>query len=384
VTEREDRAWHIITGEYPPANGGVSDYTRLVARGLAARGDEVHVWAPGTASGLVRDAGVEVHALPGTFGPRALRELTARLDASPGPRRLLVQYVPHAFGLKAMNVPFCAWLAARRSDEVWIMFHEVVYPWRKDQRVREAVLAAVTRLMAAIVVWRADRMFVSVPFWGPYMRTFLPTCPTPTWLPIPSNLPTTVDDVECARVRERLTGGAPMTVVGHFGTYGARIAQLLAGTVRAYPEPPRRLLWLMLGRGGPAFVRAHFPDRTDIVAPGELTDAEVAAHLAACDVVVQPYPDGVSARRTSAMASLALGRPLVTNDGEITETVWREGGVAIAARPDPVLLAAALDAIVRDPARAVSLSAAGRSLYETEFSIERTMRTLHQNVPGKS
>jgi hypothetical protein len=77
VTERVERAWHIVTGEYPPANGGVSDYTRLVARGLAARGDEVHVWAPGTASGLVRDAGVEVHALPGMFGPRALRELAA-------------------------------------------------------------------------------------------------------------------------------------------------------------------------------------------------------------------------------------------------------------------------------------------------------------------
>jgi hypothetical protein len=25
--------WHIITGEYPPQPGGVSDYTRLVARG---------------------------------------------------------------------------------------------------------------------------------------------------------------------------------------------------------------------------------------------------------------------------------------------------------------------------------------------------------------
>jgi hypothetical protein len=26
--------------------------------------------------------------------------------------RLLVQYVPHAFGFKAMNLPFCLWLYA--------------------------------------------------------------------------------------------------------------------------------------------------------------------------------------------------------------------------------------------------------------------------------
>ena len=38
--------WHIITGEYPPQPGGVSDYTRLVAEGLAAAGDAVTVWAP--------------------------------------------------------------------------------------------------------------------------------------------------------------------------------------------------------------------------------------------------------------------------------------------------------------------------------------------------
>src|SRR5207248_6476969 len=27
--------WHVLTGEYPPQPGGVSDYTRQVARGLA-------------------------------------------------------------------------------------------------------------------------------------------------------------------------------------------------------------------------------------------------------------------------------------------------------------------------------------------------------------
>jgi hypothetical protein len=38
--------WHVITPEYPPMLGGVSDYTQSIAKGLAAQGDEVHVWCP--------------------------------------------------------------------------------------------------------------------------------------------------------------------------------------------------------------------------------------------------------------------------------------------------------------------------------------------------
>ena len=50
--------WHILTGEYPPQPGGVSDYSRMVAHGLAAAGDEVVVWAPSPRQvGLVGQAG---------------------------------------------------------------------------------------------------------------------------------------------------------------------------------------------------------------------------------------------------------------------------------------------------------------------------------------
>ena len=109
-------AGEIITGEYPPQSGGVADYTRLVARGLAAAGDEVHVWAPAVPGPEPDDPGVTVHRLPGRFGPQGLAALDAGLRRLPGPARILVQYVPHAFGWKAMNVPFCLWLRARRTS----------------------------------------------------------------------------------------------------------------------------------------------------------------------------------------------------------------------------------------------------------------------------
>ena len=38
--------WHILTGEYPPACGGVGDYSALLAHRLKASGDAVVVWTP--------------------------------------------------------------------------------------------------------------------------------------------------------------------------------------------------------------------------------------------------------------------------------------------------------------------------------------------------
>ena len=52
--------WHLITGEYPPRLGGVSDYTRAVAAGLALNGCDVHVWCPDSGKPPL-DPGVTVH-----------------------------------------------------------------------------------------------------------------------------------------------------------------------------------------------------------------------------------------------------------------------------------------------------------------------------------
>ena len=67
-------AWHLLTGEYPPSSGGVSDYTRALACELARRGLDVHVWCPSVASDE-DDAFIRRHALPDSFGARTRRTL---------------------------------------------------------------------------------------------------------------------------------------------------------------------------------------------------------------------------------------------------------------------------------------------------------------------
>src|SRR5258708_5169355 len=196
--------WVILTGEYPPQLGGVSDYTRLLARGLAHAGDGVCVWAPPTVGPILADAGVEVRRLPDRYGPQALYCLDAALRREPRNFRLLIQYVPHMYGWKAMNVPFCAWLRWGCPVRPWVMFHEVAYPVAAGQRLRHNLLGVVNRWMANTVARAAEKIFVAVPSWSRLLRRIAPQHNPAVWLPVPSNVPTTADPAPEAAVRPRL------------------------------------------------------------------------------------------------------------------------------------------------------------------------------------
>src|SRR4051812_14127943 len=114
--------WHIITGEYPPQPGGVSDYTYEIARALAGEEDVVHVWTPSWSADAPSARGIETHQLSRGFGFRWLVELTRGLWRYPAPHNVVVQYVPHMYGWKSMNLVFCLWLAAQRNSNLIVMF----------------------------------------------------------------------------------------------------------------------------------------------------------------------------------------------------------------------------------------------------------------------
>src|SRR5205807_6766920 len=156
----------------------------MVARGLAEAGDSVCVWAPACAGPDPIDSGVEV---------RRVRHWGAQWGGQsccpPASARILVQYVPHAFGWKAMNVPFCFWVwSMKRRNPVWVMFHEVAFPIRRGQPLAHNFLGLVNRWMARIVSRSAERIWVSIPAWEQMLRGFSSELPPVGWLPVPSSI----------------------------------------------------------------------------------------------------------------------------------------------------------------------------------------------------
>lgn len=373
-------SWHLLTGEYPPQPGGVSDYTRLVAQSLARAGQQVHVWAPGDLE-VREEHGVTLHRIPELFTPPGLVRLTRALSHHPAPRRLLLQYVPHAFGLKAMNVPFCAWFAARRQDERWVFFHEIVYPWSLAAAPRHQLLAGVTRVMARLVGEVADRAFVSIPSWAAHLPSRLRH--RAEWCPVPSNIPTEVPAASLS-VTQAALGTGPW--LGHFGTYGSHLRGPLSAVLVPLLRADGQRKALLLGRGSQGFVQelgARHPELASRVQSRDaLAPEDLAAHLAAMDLLVQPYLDGVSSRRSTTMAGVALGRPVATQTGHLTEPIWRESGaVALAEGTTPEALVALAERLLSQPEARAALGTRAARLYRERFALERTVEALLRTPP---
>jgi hypothetical protein len=293
----------------------------------------------------------------------------------------LLQYVPNGLGVKGANLAFCRWFGRLRdhTPDVRVMFHEPYFyftwsrPWAPSNS-----LAVVQRMMARALLRGASRVYFSTETW----KQYLPGPRRGQALPIPSSIPVAGSGARIAYFRAEATAGvsgAPL--VGHFGTYGAHVARELDAILPALVSRVSEVRLALIGAGGAAFLtrlarlapavaaRAWAPDR--------LEPDDVAAALRACDVLVQPYPDGITTRRTSVMAGLKNGVAIVSSAGALTEPVWGEtNAVALAPVVPPAAFVDRTDGLLRDPVARVALAGRGATTYATRFSMEHTVGVL--------
>jgi len=377
--------WHLITGEYPPDIGGVGDYTAQLGEALSRCGDEVHVWAPPNSRSAIDAGPIRLHRLPDNFGPRSILAMDRGIDRSQD-SQILVQYVPHAFGWKAMNVPLCLWLASRQRDRLGVMFHEVAYPMTRDQPMRHNLLGVVTRAMAAILARSARRIFVTTSAWEPILRSISHTQQPIQSIPTFSNVPLVEDEAGANAIRRRVApnGGK---IAGHVGGYGSVYADGTTALLVAGLAQDTELAVLLIGKGGTEF-RARMIDQhpslaSRLHATGALAPADLSRSIAACDLMVQYYPDGVSTRRTSCMAALEHGRAVMTTSGHLTEPLWNESrAVALAPANDLPAMASMLHRLIGDTEEQQRLGAAARDLYDRCFDIRHAVAALRASFNG--
>ena len=369
---------HIITGEYPPSPGGVAGYTAVVAEALANTGETVHVWCPGEQGTLHTAAGVLVHRELGDLSRAALARVARRLADMPGPKRVLVQWVPHAYGRSSLNLGFARWVKrlAASGNTIEVMVHEPFLPLAGGVRQRAA--ATIHRWMLRTLLSRASRAYVPTRQWEALCRPYAPHLDF-TWMPLPSGIPCGAAVEAAANDRVALAMAPNDRIVGAFG--GALRLDVLRAVLAALEQSAVSATLLLIGAGSSerrdALVAAQPSAGRRVRATGILAEDEVSGSLRACDLCVQPYEDGVSGRRSSAMAVLAHAVPLLATRGIATEPVWTT--TADMVHEDGSIAAATLR-LLADPAALTQLARSGRELYAACFDVRHTVRLLQASV----
>jgi glycosyltransferase involved in cell wall biosynthesis len=252
--------------------------------------------------------------------------------------------------------------------------------------IRHNALAIVTHLMAALAARSATQIFVSIPAWEKWLRSL--RCSQPiTWLPIPTNIPVIGDLDAIAKAKRSYTQDDKL-LVGHFGMYGAHIPKNRIALLSLILQGGDLIL-LLLGHGSQILrerlIAAQPGLASFIHATGTLSPGDLSNQLSACDLMVQPYPDGISTRRTSAMACLSHALPVITTTGHLTEPLWSEGGAVLLSPVDnPEHFARQTRWLLDDAAERSRLSAAGKALYEDRFALPHTIAALRLTTENNS
>jgi len=382
--------WHLITGEYPPHRGGVSDYTRWLASGLADAGDSVHVWCPSSETPYLEDSRVIVHRELGSMTPRDLLKVSRMLDNFPEPRRLLVQWVPHAFGYRSANLPLSLWIWNRvvaHNDRLEIMIHEPFLPLPQD-RLRHTALALIHRIMLATVLRQASRIWIAIPKWEECCRRYARRFVSFTWLPVVSNIPLTSQTRATEAVRARYAPSHKY-LLGHFGTCGGAIGRMLSVLIPELLAGHAERVFMLIGEDGKSIrdeIVRDFPQLRDrLHVTGMLEAADVSSHISACDMMLQPYPDGASSRRGSLMAAISHGKPVVTTAGPLTEALWKSSGSVLLVAPgSPAEAGAAVDKLLANPSERLQLGRKAKDLYDRQFDLRNVITRLKSQSRGSS
>jgi glycosyltransferase involved in cell wall biosynthesis len=377
VTEALD----MITCEYPPQTGGIADYSCEIAAGLSQAGIPVRIWTPGNEDRTTRlSSRVTVVRSLGRFGLPSLVRTARKMRRAGAGRRLLLQWEPVGYGFLSVNVPFCLWIAwqALSGAQLIVMFHETFLSYSKKTPKR-FVAATLQRLMAFLLVQSARKVFVSTESGAAALGKLSLTRTKVQPLPVFSNINSGPDS--SARICRRDFVSEGETLVGHFGRYNRQTEALVIPAITALLRRSKSIHVLFAGECAGAYYKALLDTCSEVKhrvhSAGLCTPAEVSSVFAACDFMFQPYPDGITTRRSTAMAALANGCFFVSNKGTASEELWhRTAAVHLLRGRTPEEQAGEMDSIARSPERIARGAEEAAEFYRHNFSVERTLTAL--------
>lgn len=281
----------ILSPGFPDQPGGVTDHTTRLKTSWTAAGYSVR------AIGRLDTAAEQI-----------AQEL--QRDGTAG---LLIQYVPFLYGRRGVSsFPERLARCASASDiRITVFVHE---PWVPLTRLPWLVLSPIQRVQLRRLARACHTVVTAVPAWKRmldadelvYVGSTLGRPPTRDDNDTPVDTPLVFSPFAAGLNWEWIAAavaaiGMELTVIG------ARSAE-----ARVHPVVKKyaRRSWDYMGR---------------------LSPEDALSELTRARLVLAPFVDGLTARRTSAMAALSTGARLLSNTGPLFDPMFNDSSVSIAA-----------------------------------------------------
>lgn len=351
----------LVTRRIPPARCGVGDYTARVAERLVRRGHDVLLATGKDQPGEL--AGVPVWNGMSDWGRRGFNELLEKARAT-RPDQIWFEWEPFLYHRRGWNLwPAFAAVQARQMGVRWqTMVHEPFVGWGWG---KVGLLALGQRLTLAALILASDRVPVSIQVWANWLRRDFPgAADKVVWVPVGSTIVPTGERVPIGRIAR----------IGVFSPLGSGKDPLFLEEVWKRLGPVQAELVLIGAK------REEWPGKLAEDPrwrfTGPLPEAEVSKELASLDVFLAPFVDGISSRRTSAIAAFAHGVAVVTNWGRLTDPIFTANGSDWLSPKDAGAFASAVRQLLASPEQRRVRAWIGTSLYEKYFDWEAVVDGL--------
>jgi glycosyltransferase involved in cell wall biosynthesis len=313
----------IITKTLPPAVCGIGDHSVLLGNAIRSRGHQVTLVAssgsPGEDRCIVKD-----------FWRRGALDGLMRKLESMGADHLILQYTPLMFAIdgKYQNFQMADfWSDCSSKWKTSIILHETYFRawWHPPSLIKGAIEKRLMKMMmrnSNYVFTASQPLFEEIRQWFGNARI--------GWLPLGSHFPFHAIDrqkmkaeagfSQCDVVLTLFSGGESLRKLSHY--VNSVDALLSKNNIAAR--------WLFLG----GVKEEWFSLRLPIVSPGFLTPEDLSAWLQLTDIFLMPHISGLSAKRSTLMAALQHGLPVVGTKGPMTDPFWGElPGVVLTPMP---------------------------------------------------
>lgn len=305
----------MVTGEYPPTLGGIGDYTRLLTNELSRQGVDIRLFVPHGST--AKDT---TSPFAGMFPRWSWKTLPCLYDKLIATQASWVHFQHNAsmYRSSLASYYFPRYLRWRGWNGcVAVTFHDINLPTLLPRGGR--MWAGIAhRWVLGDLARQADVSIAADPNDAESLAALGARV---AQVPIGSNMHNGRETFSrCAAIRARYGVSPTSTLIGHFGTPLG-----LDTLMEALPSLPDATL-LLIGKQRDMRNRSNIEKLTQRVHDaivkfgvgdrlrwtGHLPEAEVIDAMAACDMIVLPYPAGASMRHGGLMAALTQGKAVIT------------------------------------------------------------------------